>query len=268
MPTNIEIFLMPFMQRAFLGGLLVALLTAFLGVLVVLRRASFFGDALSHASLAGVAFGLLLGVNPILTAVVLAVLIAVGLPFLQEKTRLPLDSLLGFILPFSLAIGVIILSLVPGYQPDLISYLFGSILAIGWIELAIMAVLGILVAIIFLLYRRKLIFASFDSSYARISGLNVRFLNVLYSIILALVIVTSIRLVGIILVNALLVIPAATSRLLTKSLSQMFWLTPVLSVFCVAAGLIISAIFNLPTGPAIVVLAGVIFLVSAVVKKI
>lgn len=266
MPINTEIFFLPFMQRAFLGGLLVALLTSFTGILVVLRRSSFLGDAISHSALAGVAIGLLFKINPLLTAIIFTLLVSFCLPYLEKKSALALDSLLGFLLPFSLALGVIILSLLPGYQPDLLSYLFGSILSIGWLDLKIIFFLSLGVGLVFLFLGKKLIFVSFDEDYARVSGLNVRFLNIFYSLILSLVIVLSIRLVGIILVNGLLVIPAATARLYTRSLKQMFLLTPLISVFCVVSGIGLATIFNWPVGPVIVAGAGIIFLSSVVLK--
>lgn len=263
-----QILTLPFMQRALLGGVLVAILASLVGILVVLRRASFFGDSVAHASLAGVALGLLLGLNPLLTAAGFAVLIAFLLPILQQKSRLPLDSLLGFILPFSMGLGMMILSRLPGYQPELVSFLFGSILAIGWEGLGLIVILSLVTLGTILILKEQLIFASFDQEYARITGLPVRALDIIYSILVALTIVASLRLVGIVLVNALLVVPAATARLYAKSLKQMFILTPILSVMSVLVGLFLAYLLNFPVGPTIAVVAGSALLVSIVISKI
>ena len=116
----------PFMQRALAAGLLVGLVAGLLGVLVILRRAAFFGDAVAHASLAGIALGVVAGLPPLLLAAAVAVGIGLSLHRFERMTRLSLDTILGFVLPFFMAIGVLVLSLTPGFQPELLSYLFGS----------------------------------------------------------------------------------------------------------------------------------------------
>src|SRR2546425_12251437 len=121
----------PFMQRALAAGVLVGVMTSLLGVLVVLRRSAFFGDAIAHAALAGVAVGVLTGWNPLLAAVGVGIGIAMSLQAVERRSRLALDTLLGVVLPFFLALGVLMLSLTPGYQPELVRFLFGSILTVS-----------------------------------------------------------------------------------------------------------------------------------------
>jgi len=255
------------MQRAIIGGILIAILTSWMGTLVVLRRSSFYGDAIAHASLTGVALGLLLGLNPVLVAGLYAVLISLILPYLQKHSNLPTDSLLGFVLPFSMGLGVIILSIIPGYQPELISFLFGSVLAIGWADIAVMVAFSLLAWTIIKRLGKKLISASFDADYAKISGISVDRINVIFNILLAITIVIGVKLIGIILVNALLVIPASTSRLFATSLKQMFTLTPIIALFITIGGLIASYVLNIPSGPTMAVVSGLIFLGGLVVKK-
>jgi ABC-type Mn2+/Zn2+ transport system permease subunit len=255
------------MQRALIGGIFVAMLTSFMGVLVVLRKSSFFGDAIAHASLTGVAIGLLLGTNPVLAAAVYAVVVALFLPYLKKHSELPLDSLLGFVLPFSMGLGVILLSILPGYQPELISFLFGSVLAIGWVDVFVILSLTIIVIILMLYFRNSLIFASFDSEYAKVSGVNVDRIDTIYQVLLAVSIVAGIKLVGIILVNALLVIPASTVRLFAGSLKQMFIFTPILAVIITLFGLFSSYILNIPSGPTIAVSSGIVFLLGVTIKR-
>ncbi len=250
----------PFMQRALLTGILIGVMTSLLGVLVVLRRSAFFGDAIAHASLAGVAVGVLTGWHPLLTATGVGVGIAMSLHVMERHTRLALDTVLGFILPFFMAIGVLLLSLKPGYQPELMSFLFGSILTVSQAHLLLIAVITLVVLGVFLRFRPQLIFATFDEEAAQLSGIRVGLILTGYYILLALVIIASIRAVGILLVNALLIIPAATAKMLSRSLAHMFIFTPLLGVLSVAGGIIGSYHLDLPSGPAIVVFSGLLFL--------
>ena len=262
-----ELLAYPFMQRALLAGILVGSMTSLLGVLVVLRRSAFFGDAIAHASLAGVAVGVLAGWPPLLPAAGVGVGLAMSLHAAERRTQLSLDTVLGFILPFFMALGVILLSLKPGYQPELISFLFGSILTVSHESLIVIASVTVVVLGFFLRYRHQVIFAAFDEEAARLSGIRVSLMLTGYHILLALVVIASIRTVGVILVNALLIIPAATAKLWARSLAHMLVLTPLLGMTCVVVGIVASYYLDLPSGPAIVVLAGLVFLVAVGVKR-
>lgn len=244
-----------------------AVLASWMGILVVLRQSSFFGDAIAHASLTGVALGLLLSLNPILVATVYAIFVSFGLPYLKKHSKLPIDSLLGIILPFSMGVGVILLAAIPGYQPELISFLFGSILAVSWGDIFVISLLAAVTFIVVAVLKNKLIFASFDSEYAKISGIKVERIDIFYHVLLAVTIVAGIQVVGIVLVNALLVIPASTVRLFARSLEQMFIFTPILAVIITIVGLTTSFFIDIPSGPTIAVTAGIVFLAGIVVSK-
>jgi zinc transport system permease protein len=250
----------PFMQRALAAGLLVGAVTSLLGVFVVLRRSAFFGDAVAHASLAGVAVGVVAGLPPLPLAAGVAVAIGLSLHRLERVSRLSPDTLLGFVLPFFMAIGVLVMSLSPGFQPELLSYLFGSILAVGWQGLAVAAALSVVVGVMLAVVGGRLVFATFDPDGARVRGIEVGRLLTVYHVLLALMVVASLSIVGIVLVNALLVIPAATAKLGARSLRQMFVLAPLVGVASVLLGLFGSYWLNAPSGPAIVIVAGVFFL--------
>jgi zinc transport system permease protein len=250
----------PFMQRALAAGVLVGIMTSLLGVLVVLRRSAFFGDAIAHAALAGVALGVLTGYDPLLAAVAVGIGIATSLHVVERRSRLALDTVLGFVLPFFLALGVLMLSLTPGYQPALVSFLFGSILTVSRDSLWVIVIITLVVFGFLVRFRHQLIFATFDEDAAQLAGIRVGLVLTTYYILLALVIIASIRTVGTVLVTALLVIPAATAKLLARSLRQMFLLTPVLGTASVLGGMLGSYYLDLPSGPAIVVLAGLMFL--------
>jgi ABC-type Mn2+/Zn2+ transport system permease subunit len=257
-----EMLAYPFMQRALAAGLLVGAVTSLLGVFVVLRRSAFFGDAVAHASLAGVAVGVVARLPPLPLAAAVAVGIGVSLNRLERVSRLSLDTLLGFVLPFFMAIGVLLLSLSPGFQPELLSYLFGSILAVSWQGLAAVAGISVAVAVMLAVVGRRLVFTTFDPDGAQVAGIGVARLLTVYHVLLALMLVASLSIVGIVLVNALLVIPAATAKLRARSLGQMFVLAPLLGVGSVLLGLFGSYWLDVPSGPAIVVVAGLFFLVA------
>jgi zinc transport system permease protein len=258
----IEALAYPFMQRALAAGLLVGLVASLLGVFVVLRRSAFFGDAVAHASLAGVAVGVIAGWPPLLLAAAVAVGIGLSLHRLERVGGLSLDTILGFVLPFFMAAGVLILSLSPGFQPELLSYLFGSILTVSWQGLAAIAAIALVVAAMLARLGRHLVFATFDPEGAHVAGIDVGRILTAHHVLLALAVIASISLVGIVLVNAMLVIPAATAKLLARSLRQLFVLAPIFGVLGVAVGLLLSYSLDLPSGPAIVVVAGVGFLVT------
>jgi len=264
----VEVFAYPFMQRALIAGLLVGGLTSLLGVLVVLRRSAFFGDAIAHASLAGAALGVLTGWPPLLPAAGVGVGLAMSLHAVERRSRLPLDTVLGFIMPFFMALGVLLLSFKPGYQPELISFLFGSILMVSHQSLLVIALIAVVVLGSFLRFRHHVVFAAFDEEAARLAGVPVTLMLTGYHVLLALVIIASIRTVGVVLVNALLIIPAATAKLLARSLTHMFILTPLLGMASVITGLVVSFHLDLPSGPAIVVLSGLAFLGVTLVTKL
>jgi zinc transport system permease protein len=257
-----ELLAYPFMQRALVAGLLVGLVASVLGVFVILRRSAFFGDAVAHASLAGVAVGVVAGLPPLLMAAAVAVGIGLSLHRLERVGRLSLDTILGFILPFFMAVGVLVLSLRPGFQPELLSYLFGSILTVSWEGLAAIAVVSAIVTLILARRASALVFAAFDPDGAHAAGLPVAALLTIHHVLLALVVIASISVVGVVLANALLVIPAATAKLLAPSLRRMFLLAPLLGVGSVLTGLVASYWLDVPSGPAIVAIAGIGFLAA------
>lgn len=255
-----DLLAFPFMQRALLAGVLVGLITSLLGIFVVLRRSAFFGDAIGHASLAGVALGVVAGLPPLLLAAVVAVGIGLSLHEADRRSQLGLDTLLGITLPVFMSIGILVLSRVPGYQPELFSFLFGSILAVGPESLVWTGALAVVVVGLLVRFWRSMVFVTFDLDGARVSGIRTGPLLAVYHLLLALVVVASIKTVGIVLVNALLVIPAATAKLLARSLSAMFVLSPLIGIGSVVVGLVLSYVFDLPSGPAIVLTSGVVFL--------
>ncbi|MFA6197543.1 MAG: metal ABC transporter permease [Patescibacteria group bacterium] len=253
--TMIEMFQLPFMQRALLAGVVLAAILAYLGIFVVLRKMSFFSDGVAHASLAGVAIGIMVSVNPLITALLVGLLVAVSLTVLERTTKLSSDSIIGLLFTAGMAFGVLLLSFKSGYQPELISFLFGNILAIRNAELILMVALSFVVLVFLVTQQRKLLLMSIDPNLAKVSGISPVKYQLLMNIFLAVSVVLGIKLLGVILVSALLLIPVSSARLVTNSFKRLLIVTIILSEVVMIAGLVISYFLNLPSG-AVIVLTG------------
>jgi len=267
--TNIaEIFTYPFMQRALISGIFLAALLACLGIFVVLRRMAFFGDGIAHASLAGIALALLAGTNPLPIAIAYAIVIAVGIYLLEKKTSLSSDTIIGIFFTASMALGVVIITLQSGYQPELISFLFGNILSISGAELPLI-VSGVVILLLFLLiFFKPLVQIAFDKDMAYINGVNVTFLDLAQYITLSVAVVLGVKILGIILVSALIIIPPATAKLLAGSFKGMMIISVLISELTILLGIIVSYVYDLPTGATIVLVGTAIFIFSLILSKI
>ena len=257
-----------FFQRALAAGFLLAILAGIVGVFSTIRKSTFFGDAIAHSALAGVALGLFFNVNPLFSAAVYAVTISVALPWFKKQTGFSFDSLLGILLPVSMGLGVIIFALLPGYQPNLLSFLFGNLLAVTSTDLSFLLGLFLVVMIALPFFGRKLLFVSLDEDQAKLLGIPVAFYELVYHFLIALTVVSGVRLVGVVLINAFLVIPAMIVSLQARSLQQLFIFTPIVALLSVLGGLFFSVLFDLPSGATIAVFSGFLFLCSLSVKKI
>lgn len=257
-----EIFLTTFFERSLLVGSILGMIMALIGVFVVLRRLSFFSDAIGHSALTGIALGLLLHFNPFLAALAFALVIALAIAFIRTRSRLPIDTLLGVFFPAAVALGVILVYLAPGYRNDLISYLFGDILTVGNLDIVLSLVLGTIVLGVLVIAGKKFILLTFNSELAKAEGLAVSWYETLFLLILAGTIALAIKLVGIVLVTALLIIPAATAQNLSRSLLALFTISVMVGLISVVVGMVLSALLSVPSGPTIVLTGAVLFLLS------
>jgi zinc transport system permease protein len=258
------IFQLPFMQRALVAGLLVALVSAVLGVFVVQRGLSFLGDGLAHSAFGGVALGMLVGVaQPLWVSLAFTLAASLGIAFVRDRTRLSSDTAIGIFFAVSVALGVMFISLQTEYSADAWNLLFGSILGIGQEELLIIAILTPLCLGVLSLLWGKLAYATFDAELAKTDGVKTRRLEYLLFALAALVIVASVRVVGAILIAAYLVIPAATARLVARSLFSMTLLSIVLSLLSTALGLVLSFFLEVPSGSTIILTQAAFFIVAA-----
>ncbi|UCD57193.1 MAG: metal ABC transporter permease [Candidatus Hydrogenedentota bacterium] len=250
----------PFMQRALIAGIILAALLAWLGVFVIMKKMSFFSDGIAHASLGGIAIGILVSVHPLTTALVFSIMFSLIIYFLEKKTTLSSDAIIGMLFTSGMALGVVLISLRSGYQPDLVSFLFGNILAIRSFDLLIISLLSVVI-IVFLIYNHKNItLMALDIDTAYLAGVRVNLLQITFYIILAVSVVLGLKILGIILVSALLVIPPSTAKLLSKSFKGLLVRSVCFSEGIVLLGIALSYYLDLPTGPMIVLVGTGIFL--------
>jgi zinc transport system permease protein len=251
-----------FLVRALAGGAGVAAAAGPLGVFVVWRRMAFFGSALSHSALLGVALGFLLGVNLNVGIFAVCAAIAISLVALQRRAQLSDDTLLGILAHVSLALGLIALAFMETQRVDLMSYLFGDVLAVSITDiLYIYGGGGVAIAALALMWR-PLLSATVHEELAIVEGVPVAAVNLGFMLLLALVVALAMKVVGVLLVTSLIIIPAAAARRTTRTPEQMAALAGVLGCVAVAGGLWGSAAFDTPSGPSIVLAAFALFLLS------
>lgn len=264
----VEMLSFPFMQRALIAGAILGILLASLGVIATLRKMAFFGEGVAHASLAGIAIAIFAGFAPLPVALLWSVLIAVLIFTLEKSTKLPSDTLIGILFTASMAVGVIVMSFTSGYQPELISFLFGSILAITTVDLLIIAAVSALILTWFFISLRQLTYLSLSEENATVAGVPVAQQTLLFYIALAVATVLGVKILGIILVSALIVLPPAISRVGASSFRNYFTGSILTSEFVIISGLVLSYIYDLPSGAVIVLVGATLFLIASVFQQI
>jgi zinc transport system permease protein len=249
----------PFMQRAIIGAVLMGILGGLLGSFVTLRQLSFFSHAVGHAALVGVALGVLLNTNPTWMLLPFTLIFGVFVLYLIDKTDLAADSVLSIVLSGALAIGVILTSFIKGYRGSLMAVLFGDILAIDNTDL-ILTLLVLVASSVFLLSTLpQQILLTLNSDVAQVQGVPVQLYRYGFVVLLSLAVAVAIKAVGVLLVNAFLVIPAATAKLMSHHFNRFLILSLVVGCSTSIAGMVVSGLFNLASGPSIVFVQFLIF---------
>jgi ABC-type Mn2+/Zn2+ transport system permease subunit len=252
-------FQFDFMQRAFAAALIVGALCSTMGTYVVLRKLAFIGDGLAHASFAGIAIAYLREANYWIGAGIATVVTALGIGYIHHRTKLAVDTIIGVMFTTAFALGIFLLSRSERATVDLQSYLFGNILGVGPFDLAMVVVLGALVAIVIGALWRPLLYTSFDPVVSQAAGIRTRAVDDALLVVLALTIIVSLQLVGIVLVAALLVTPAAAAAQLTKRFVPMMLLSCAFGMFSAAGGLYASYWLRAASGATIVLVATLFF---------
>ncbi len=266
MITNL--FQYAFVVRGFEAGLIMAVIAPLVGMFLVLRRYALMADTLSHVSLAGVAIGLLLGFNPLLTALCVSGASAMAMETLRTKRRAYGDTALSLFLSGSLALAIVLIGLGRGFTVNLFSYLFGSILTVSATDVQVMGVLGIFVVACIGYFYKEFIYISFDEEAARVSGLPVQKLNLFFVTLAAIAIALSIPIVGILLVSALMVIPVVAALQLKKSFTATLAWAEFFSLVGMTIGMIASFYLNIPSGGTIVLVLLAMFILILLGKQI
>ena len=256
-----------FMRRALLVGVLIGLSCAFLGTFLVLRRLSMIGDGLAHVSFAAVALALLLSASPLLISIPLVVVASFAIMSLGENSAVNGDAAIGLVASFSVAAGVIIATMARGFNVDLMSYLFGSILLITNTEVLISALLSVAVLAVVVFFFNSLFAVTYDEEFARVMGLKTSQLNYLIGILTAVTIAIGIRVVGTMLISSLIIFPTVTALQVARGFKASVLIAALVSVTCVVLGIFASYVFNLPTGATIVMFNAGAFAVAFVIRR-
>ena len=257
----------PFMQRALIGGLLTGALGGLLGSVAVLRELSFFSDALGHSALLGITLGILIGVNPTLVLIPFAVVFAILVNQLVERSSLPTDALLNIVYSTSLAAAILFLSMVESYRGGIRQLLFGDILGVSSLDLIVIGILLAAALIYLSLSMRAQVLLTLNQDLAGAVGVQTRWHRLAFIVLLAVVVAVSIKAVGVLLISAFVVIPSCAGRLLCRRFPIYVFVSSILGGTCALLGLLASGLTNLPSGPSVVMVQFLGFLIALILSS-
>ncbi|HOP04106.1 MAG TPA: metal ABC transporter permease [Tenuifilaceae bacterium] len=263
-----DFFDFQFITNAFLAALLVAVAAGLVGSYIVARRLVFLSGGITHASFGGIGIAYYLGLNPILGAAVFAVLTAFGVEALSQKFTVREDSAIGILWSVGMAIGVFFVFLTPGYAPNLMSFLFGSILTVSTQDIVLLLILDAAMIAFFILFYRPILYLAFDPVFARTQKVPEKLFTYILKAFVAITIVLSIRLVGIILLISLLTIPPTIANLFTKRFDRIIYISIIVGFVGAILGLVVSYGLNVPSGVTIILALTIIFLISRITRYV
>lgn len=267
-----ELFKYPFIVRAFIAGILIALCAALLGTVLVLKHYSLIGHGLADVGFASLSVAVAFGLPPMAVSVPVVIIASFIIMAYSQRKGIAGDTALGIVATSSIAVGVIVTSLKKGFNADVYNYMFGSILAMSAADTVISLCLAIVVIGIFILFYNRIFLITADENFAVSSGINVSFYQFLISFLTALTVVVGMKMMGTLLISSLIIVPAVTARKIAGSFKTLIILSSVISVICFALGMAVSVIANIPTGAGIVsVSVGfmiVVGVINGVVKRI
>lgn len=262
-----EIFQYDFILRGIIAGIIIGVLAPLIGIFLVLKRYSLIADTLAHVSLAGVALGLFFGLNPIVTALGSSVVASVAIEKLRTTKKIYGESALALFLSGSLALAVVILSLARGFNANLFSYLFGSIVTVSINDVYLILILAIIVAIVLFIFFKELLYTTFDEDSAKASGIATEKINIILIILTSLVISLAIPIVGVLLISALIVIPVITALQLKKDFIKTIIWAEFFSLVSIISGIFSAFYLNLSTSGTIVLIMLAIFILVFIYRR-
>jgi zinc transport system permease protein len=256
----LEIFQYDFMIRALIGGIILSILAPIIGIFVVLKRYAMLSDTLAHVSLLGVSIGIILNISPTVSTIIIVLIVTWLIEILRYKYKIYSDSLLAMILSISLALSIILVSLSNSFNSSLLSYLFGSILAITNYDIYMLIVLGIFIIGFIYIYLQDFIYLSLDENVAKISGVKTKILNSVLIITVGLLVALSIHIIGSLLIGSMIVIPVISALQLKLGFVQTLFSAITISVMATLSGLFLSFFYAIPSGASIVAFSILIFI--------
>lgn len=263
-----------FWRNAVIGGMIISLVCSYLSVYVVLRRMAFIGQGISHSALGGFALGILIFGGGAATALQVdavalgfCLVVAVFIALTSSHAKISEDSAIGIFFVASMALGALFFKLAPGYNADVYSYLFGSVLAVSTPQVVSIAILGILVILPLILLHKELFYFTFDEDMAQVSGVPVMALHLLLLALMSVTIIISSRIIGVLLVSAFLILPGATAQLLTSRFRNLIFISLSIGLLTTIAGIFISNGTDLPTGSVIVLTQFAFFIIVFALRK-
>jgi len=247
-----SIFQYDFILKGLLGAIFASITAGIIGTYIVTRKMVFLSGGITHASFGGIGIGYYAGINPVVGAAIFGVLSALGIEYLSLHHRIREDSAIGILWAFGMAVGIIFIYLTPGYSPNLMSYLFGSILTVTTADIIALGIMSLILCIYFGAFYRTILYTSFDESFARTYSAYVDIFKYLTTSLVALTIVLNIRMAGVILVLSLLTIPPNIAMLFTRRYSNIIFFSILSGFIGTAAGYIISYFAGIPVGATII----------------
>jgi zinc transport system permease protein len=258
----IEALQFSFMRNALAAGILVSIACGIIGSLVVVNRIVFVSGGIAHAAYGGIGLGYYLGVDPVLSAILFSLVAALSMGTIQRRTHQRADTIIGVMWAIGMAVGIVFIDLSQGYKADLMSYLFGSILAVPSTDLALMCGLDAIIIALVALFYKELLAISFDETFATVENVPVTAIYLLLVCLIALTVVMMMRVVGLILVIAMLTMPAAIVGQYVRELRRMMVLSSILGAILTTVGLWLSYSLNLTSGATIILVSGLTYLIS------
>ncbi|WP_244885736.1 metal ABC transporter permease [Geotoga petraea] len=256
------------MLYALIASILSGLSCSILSNYIVLRKMEFISDGAAHTAFGGIAVAIFFGWNMNLVSIITGILFAVFIYFVGKKGKISENSLIGMLFPLSMALGVIIMNLKPGYTPEIESYLFGDILMVNLTDIITLGIILLSVIFFITIFNKELKYFSYNERMAKIYGVPTELIRFLFLIAVALVVVTSVKIIGIILVTSMLITPGVIAKLWAKSINQMVIISSIFGLLSSFLGIYFSYYLDIPSGPSIVVLLFIFFLINYFLKKL
>ncbi len=256
-----------FIQNAFISGVLVSVAAGIIGSLIVVNKMTFLAGGIAHSSYGGIGLAIFLGFPILLGATTFAVLSAIFIALITQNSKNRIDSIIGMMWALGMAIGIVFVDLTPGYNVDLMSYLFGSIIAVSNEDILYMISLDIIIIVLVTFFYKEILAVSYDSEFAKLRGISADFFYTLILILAALCVVAAIRVVGLILVIALLTIPTYLAEIFVSRLSMMMLISSLFAIFFTISGLTFSYFFDISSGASIIIIGIVTLVVIKVIKR-